>query len=75
MFAAEVFDSKIIDEKSKFDGTCFVLSKARHTLVRMVSKRCQILDEFLVCYSSGLGKSVHTAGDIGKDVTIDGKVV
>ena len=62
MFAADVFDSKIINDKSKGDGTCFVLPKDRRTLDGMLSKRCQILDDFFVCYPSGLGKSVHTAG-------------
>ena len=48
MFAADVFDSKFINDKAKSDGMCFVLPEEGHIFDGMVSKRCQILDEFVV---------------------------
>ena len=75
IFVADVFDSKIINNEAKIDGTFFVLPEDGHTLDRMASKKCQILDEFVICYPAILGESVHTAGDIRKYATIDNKVV
>ena len=38
MFAADVFESKIINNEEKSDGACFVLPEARRTFGGMVSK-------------------------------------
>ena len=44
MFAVDVFNSKIINDEEKGNGTCFVLPEAGPTIDGMVSKRCQLLD-------------------------------
>ena len=75
MFAAYAFDSKIINDEVKSYGTRFVLPDAGSRLDRMVSKRYQMIDKFAVCYPDVLGESIHTAGNLIKDTTIEEKVV
>ena len=48
MFAADVFDSRIINDEEKSDGKCFLLPEARLMLDSLVSKRCQMLNKFSV---------------------------
>ena len=52
-----------------------MLPEDTRTLYGMASKRCKMLDKFVVCYLNGLGEYILTKGYIVMDATIDDKVV
>ena len=54
---------------------CFIIIDTGHKIYRILSKRFQMLDKFVLLYMDVLGGFVHTAGDIGEDTTIDDNVV
>ena len=63
MFAADVFDAKIVDDQYKLDGAPYVSPKARCGSSLVVPRRSESLAEEVVSEPSGLGKSIDAADD------------
>ena len=70
MFAAYIFDTKIVHGQDKLDRTCCVAPQTRHQLTLKVSVLVESLFKQLVGQEPGLRKPVHTAGDRDKNHAI-----
>ena len=61
------FYSKVINNKVEKGGVGDVAENAGCVASWDVAVICKVFDKFNVCESSGLGKTIHTGTDFGKD--------
>ena len=64
---ADNFDAEVVNNKVENGGAGDVTEKTGRVAGWNVSVVCKVFDQFNVCESSGLGKTVHTSTDFSKD--------
>jgi hypothetical protein len=67
VFAANIFDAKVVDNKAEGDRVGGMMEEARSVFGRTVPKGDKMFDKAVVCKDSGLRGAVHAFANLGHD--------
>ncbi len=70
VFAANIFDAKVVDNKAEGDRAGGMMEEARSVFGRTVAKGGKMFDKAVVCKDSSLREAVHAFANLDHDIAV-----